>query len=415
MMKMKNKIELRKMLCVNAVLVLIFLAVFSMLSLYQYRVYMRNYNQKITAVFSKILEEYPRVSKLDLVVILNQEEPADRNLLREYGMNIREDSFILDNENCFKRFAVVNLSLLALFSVSLLAVFLKYNREKDRKLAEITQYIRDINKGNYRLRIDDNTEDELSILKNEIYKTTVMLKEQAENSLADKRALKDSLSDISHQLKTPFTSILIMLDNISDDPDMEAELRGEFIEDIRKKIRNVNFLVQSILKLSRFDANTVSFRNREVPLSELVRGAIDNVSVLCDLKEVNISVTGSGEGPVFCDARWQVEALTNLLKNAIEHLQPSGSIRITLESNKLYSQIEIRDNGSGIAPEDMEHIFERFYRGKGFYGADTENAGIGLALSRAIIRQNNGSISVDSKPGEGTVFVVKYEAAHQDW
>ncbi len=287
--------------------------------------------------------------------------------------------------------------------------------EKDRKLAEITQYIRDINKGNYRLRIDDNTEDELSILKNEIYKTTVMLKEQAENSLADKRALKDSLSDISHQLKTPFTSILIMLDNISDDPDMEAELRGEFIEDIRKKIRNVNFLVQSILKLSRFDANTVSFRNREVPLSELVRGAIDNVSVLCDLKEVNISVTGSGEGPVFCDARWQVEALTNLLKNAIEHLQPSGSIRITLESNKLYSQIEIRDNGSGIAPEDMEHIFERFYRGKGFYGADTENAGIGLALSRAIIRQNNGSISVDSKPGEGTVFVVKYEAAHQDW
>ncbi len=124
MMKMKNKIELRKMLCVNAVLVLIFLAVFSMLSLYQYRVYMRNYNQKITAVFSKILEEYPRVSKLDLVVILNQEEPADRNLLREYGMNIREDSFILDNENCFKRFAVVNLSLLALFSVILLAVFL---------------------------------------------------------------------------------------------------------------------------------------------------------------------------------------------------------------------------------------------------------------------------------------------------
>lgn len=410
-MKMKNKIELKKMLCVNAVVVLIFLTVFSLLNLYQYCVYMRNYNQKLTAVFSKVLEEYPRVSKLDLVTILNQEEPADHDLLREYGIDIREDSFILNNENCFKRFAVVNLSLLALFSVSLLTVFLKYNREKDRKLAEITQYIRDINKGNYRLRIDDNTEDELSILKNEIYKITVMLKGQAEHSLADKRALKDSLSDISHQLKTPFTSILIMLDNISDDPDMEAELRGEFIEDIRKKIRNVNFLVQSILKLSRFDANTVSFHNSEVPLSELVQGAIDNVSVLCDLKEVNISVTGSGEEPVFCDARWQVEALTNLLKNAIEHLQPSGSILITLENNKLYSQIEIRDNGSGIAPEDMEHIFERFYRGKSFYGADTDNAGIGLALSRAIIRQNNGSISVDSQPGEGTVFVVRYEAA----
>ena len=145
----------------------------------------------------------------------------------------------------------------------MLIVFLKYNNSKDKKLKEITQYIEEINRKNYKLNIDDNTEDELSILKNEVYKTTIMLKEQAENSLNDKVNLKNSLSDISHQLKTPLTSITIMLDNIIDNPNMDQETRSEFIKDVKREITNINFLVQALLKLSKFDTNTIKFTNKE--------------------------------------------------------------------------------------------------------------------------------------------------------
>lgn len=396
------------MLRAGAAAILFFLAAFALLGLYQYRMYTRQYNQKLAAVFSEILREYPAVSESELASILNQSGPADGDFLRKYGIDMQKDSLILENEAYFRRFTAINISLLLLFGISLVLIFLRYSKAKDRKLEEIARYLADINRGIYHLNIEDNTEDELSILKNEVYKTTVMLKEQAENSLADKKALKEAMSDISHQLKTPFTSILIMLDNIANNPDMEQELRREFIEDIRKKIRHVNFLVQSILKLSRFDANAVVFRNSPVPLERLVREAVENVSVLCDLKEVEISVSGSGEGTVFCDVRWQVEALTNLLKNAIEYSRPSDRVRISMEQNKLYSKIEIRDSGSGITREDVEHIFERFYRGKSALGAGLDNVGIGLALSRAIILQNEGSISVESQVGEGTLFVVTY-------
>lgn len=151
-------------------------------------------------------------------------------------------------------------------------VFLKYNKSKDKKLAEITRYIEEINNKNYKLDIDDNTEDELSILKNEIYKTTVMLKEVAENSRLDKANLKDSLSDISHQLKTPLTSITIMLDNILDNKDMDEDTRNDFIKDIKREIINVNFLVETLLKLSKLDANSIKFINKEEDIRKAITG-----------------------------------------------------------------------------------------------------------------------------------------------
>lgn len=151
-------------------------------------------------------------------------------------------------------------------------VFLKYNKSKDKKLAEITRYIEEINNKNYKLDIDDNTEDELSILKNEIYKTTVMLKEVAENSRLDKANLKDSLSDISHQLKTPLTSITIMLDNILDNKDMDEDTRNDFIKDIKREIINVNFFVETLLKLSKLDANSIKFINKEEDIRKAITG-----------------------------------------------------------------------------------------------------------------------------------------------
>ena len=204
-------------------------------------------------------------------------------------------------------------------------------------------YIDRINRGDYKFDIEDNTEDELSILKNEVYKTTVMLKEVAENSRKDKISLKDSISDISHQLKTPLTSITIMLDSMLDNKDMEEEKRYEFIKDIKREITNLSFLVSSLLKLSKFDANTVKFINKEEDIEEILKEAAKNLEALCDLRNVKINIEGEGKSYISCDFKWQVEAITNILKNSVEHSKQGSGIDIKYSSNSVYTKIEIRD------------------------------------------------------------------------
>lgn len=290
-------------------------------------------------------------------------------------------------------------------SICLVIIFIVYNANKDKKLKKITEYIEEINKKNYKLDIDSNTEDELSILQNEVYKITILLKEQAENSLNDKISLKNSISDISHQLKTPLTSITILLDNIIGNPDMNIDTRNEFISDIRREIININFLVQALLKLSKFDANAVEFTQKEVKISKIIDSAIKNVMPLCDLQKVEIKVEVNENDTMVCDEKWQIEAISNILKNSVEYSNSGDTILVRANKYKLYTQIDIKDNGKGITKEDIPHIFERFYKGK---NSSKNSIGIGLALSKTIIDKNGGNIAVESKVGEGTRFVIKY-------
>ena len=232
-----------------------------------------------------------------------------------------------------------------------------------------------------------------------------MLKEDAENSKKDKLKLKDSLSDISHQLKTPLTSINIMLDNILDNPEMDDKTKEKFIQNIKREITNISSLVGEILKLSKFDASVIKFEKEQVFINDLVEGAISNVEMMAELKNINIEVTNQDNIKLVCDAKWQTEAITNILKNCIEHSKENSTIIIDINSNKIYKQIIIRDNGEGIDEKDLPHIFERFYKGK---NSSKDSVGIGLALAKTIIEKDNGSIKVDSKKGKQTTFVIKY-------
>ena len=295
---------------------------------------------------------------------------------------------------------ILNLIVLLLFAL----VFVVYKKRQNKKIREITKYIQEINKKNYNLKLRENREGELSILKNEIYKTTVMLKEVAENSIKDKTNLKDALSDISHQLKTPFTSILIILDNLIDNPDMPEETRNDFIRDIKREIVNINFLVNSILILSKFESNTIEFTREEVSLQSLIEEVVKRNEILADLKNVKIEVVGDLSPTLKCDFKWQVEALVNILKDCIEHSFETGKVIIECEKNKVYTQIKIKDFGEGILEEDLPHIFERFYKGK---NAKSNSIGIGLALAKTIIENDDGTIAVTSSQA-GTEFIVKY-------
>ena len=402
---MKNKIELKKMCITSCVVIIIFLITFSILIYKQYKTYTYNFNQKIAGIIDNVLEKYPDIEKREIVEILNSSDKTNNEILREYGIELDKDSVILENNTDFQKFIIINLCIIVGLAFIVLIIFIKYNNSKDKKLQEITKYIEEINNKNYKLDIEDNTEDELSILKNELYKITIMLKEVAENSQKDKTTLKDSLSDISHQIKTPITSILIMLDNILSDENMPEDIKKDFIKDIKREIVNIKFLVESILKLSKIDSNSIKFIKKEVLIKDIINEAVKNVSMLSELKNIEIIVSGDDSIKTICDLKWQVEAITNILKNCIEHSYENRKIYINYNQNNMYTELKIEDNGTGIDAKDLPHIFERFYKGK---NSSSDSVGIGLALSKSIIESNNGYIQVDSKLNKGTTFIIKY-------
>lgn len=402
---MRNKVEFKKFIIYSCSVVIIINLLFLGFNFYQYKIYTKTFNEKIDKIVSKINKEYPKLEKVEIIEILNSNESGDNYIFREYGIDIENESLVLENDNYFKKFLILNSILIIIYTIFILLIFLKYNNKKDKELKKITKYIEELNNKNYKLDIDENSEDELSILKNEIYKITVMLKENAENSIKDKINLKNSLSDISHQLKTPLTSIIIMLDNILENPNMDSSTRNEFIKDIKRQIVNINFLVASLLKLSKLDACSINFINKDEYIKDILYESIKNVSALCDLKNVTINLNGNEKAKIYCDFKWQVEAITNILKNCVEHSNENSKIDINYEQNKMYSKIEIQDYGTGILEKDLPHIFERFYKGE---NSSSESIGIGLALAKSIIEKNNGYIIVDSKENIGTKFVIKY-------
>lgn len=361
---MKNKVELKKTIILGIIVSFVLSLIFFYLNYIEYRKYTEVFNKKINTIIENVKSNYPEADINKIVDILNNTDVNSQDALWIYGIDIIEDSIILQNDKNFKKFLIFEVGIFGILFISLSFVFLRYNRKKDKKLREITEYIEEINRKNYKLDIEDNTEDELSILKNDVYKTTVMLKEVSENSIQDKIKIKDSLADISHQLKTPLTSIIIMLDNMLDNKEMNIETREQFIKDIKREVTNINFLVASLLKLSKFDANMINFSNNEECVERIIKEAIKNVEGLCDLKNVTIVTSGNNEDTINCDFKWQVEAITNILKNCVEHSYDNSKIDINYENNKLYTKIEIKDYGIGISERDLKHIFERFYKGK---------------------------------------------------
>lgn len=401
---MKNKIELKKYIISTLIVFICLFILFLFLNIYEYKTYTKNFNNKISAIINVIKKDYPKITDKEIIKILNNDTLKTNDFFNKYGIDVNNKSILIKNDRDYHKFLAINLSFLTITVVILLIIYIRYNYKKEKDIKDIIKCIEQINKKNYEIQIDSISEDELSILKNEIYKTTIMLKEAAENSSKDKLNLKKSLEDISHQLKTPLTSILVMLDNIIEDSNMEEKIRNDFIVDIKRNVLNINFLVQSLLKLSKFDANAIHFVKQENDLKTIVEESIKNVSTLCDLRNINIKLNIKENSKIICDDKWQIEALTNIIKNAIEHSKNNSNIIINIENNNVYSMIEVIDFGEGIAKKDIKHIFERFYRGK---NTKTDSIGIGLALAKTIIEEDKGTISVESNKLE-TKFIIKY-------
>ena len=394
---MKNKKKYSKLIMFT----LIIFGIIILLNVMLYYQVNKNYNNKIVNIISTIKEKYPELKDDEIFDIIKNN--VKTNTFNRYSFDLDGIVLIKENKTIFVSYFIILLFIYLIICLVYLTIIINNDKKKDKEINEVIKIIEEINNKNYKFKMKDINEEDLSLLKNEIYKTTIMLNEISEISKKDKKELEESLEDISHQLKTPLTSILIMIDTLLDDEDMNQNTREDFLRNIKREVMNINFLVKSILKLSRLDTNTVKFISKKESVKEIINEAILNVSLLSDLKNVKIE-TNLSDSFITCDYKWQIESLTNILKNSVEHSYENNKVLIESSENNAYVKIIIKDFGTGIAKEDINHIFERFYKGK---DSDYDSIGIGLALSKSIIEKQNGKISVESSEN-GTTFTIKY-------
>ena len=301
------------------------------------------------------------------------------------------------------RLLPAGLALTGLACAGFALLLARYRRAISAQVVGLSAYLRQIEAGDYALDVRDNGEGSFSLLKNDLYKVTVRLREQAELLQKDKTALSNLIADISHQIKTPLTSLGVLADLLAEDPPEED--RRAFVERLRAQLGRIQWLVAALLKLARLDAGTAAFKSKPVALGDLVRRALEPLQIPLEIKRQRLEVHGDDSANFTGDLNWSAEALTNVVKNCVDHTPEGGKIEIAYAANALYAEITVSDDGEGIARVDLPNIFNRFYRGA---NAGENSLGIGLALAKAIFNAQGGDIVVHSQRGMGTRFEIRF-------
>lgn len=412
-MKLLAQEKIRKLLLVCSILVGI-VVILVMISLQlQSKEFHRETNKILAGIVGSLIEKYPEAEQ-DIIKQLStiQEQTVENGMqiLQKYGINVDEIVPATNLEQVHQKSMRIMLLWIVLLGILLISCFAIYLYRREKKIRAITEYLKEIEKQQYSLKIQENEEGELSYLQNEIYKITVMLKESAQKLSQDKIYLSNALSDISHQIKTPLTSISVLLDILKENTNLPEEKRQEFLFEISRQIEWIHWLVISLLKLSKFDAGTVELKKETILIQNLIKEVIQNLSIPLEIKNQTIQMQGDPSSSFIGDFHWTAEAIINIIKNCMEHTEEGKTIQVSFKENALFTQIIIKDSGEGIAKEDLPYIFQRFYKGK---NAGKDSFGIGLALAKAIIQNQGGDISVKSKKGEGTTFFVTiYKGIH---
>ncbi len=289
-----------------------------------------------------------------------------------------------------------------ILGVTIITIFIVFTKRRYDDIDELNSYLVRVLAGGEAPNILDQEEGELSLLKTNIYKATTTLNYQKELLTKDKVALANAIADISHQLKTPLTSMMVMNDLLKTEDDREKAL--EFLQTQSNQLDRMSWLIQTLLKLSKIDAGTITMKPEEISAETLIKEVMKPFVVQMEVQEINYTHVPA-DTMIRCDINWTIEAAQNIVKNCIEHMTKGGELTVNVDENNIYTAIEIKDTGCGIDKEDIPHIFERFYKGR---NAGKDSVGIGLALAKTIITGQHGDIIVESTEGVGTTFSVRF-------
>ncbi|MBE5954228.1 MAG: HAMP domain-containing histidine kinase [Lachnospiraceae bacterium] len=276
-------------------------------------------------------------------------------------------------------------------------------KKRENKLADLIIYL---------MRVQDNlelpamegiSEGQLGILESEIYKLVAQLKEMYSGEKKQKSYMVDMLSDISHQIKTPLTAITLMTDLLKA-PDLSEEKRLDYVAKIDQQTKRITWLIRNLLTLSQLEADMLELKKEKNNLRGMLDGIMETFEIIAEVKDVELSLECPDEVYITCDKQWTTEAISNIVKNCIEHTPSEGSVRIKVEQNNLATEITITDTGEGIEKDHLPYIFKRFYKAP---GSSNSSVGIGLSMSKQIIMRQNGNITVESEKDKGSTFNIK--------
>lgn len=401
---LKNK-EVRELILIEIIVLIIGIVSILLLNKYSYETYKEAIIENNLYIIDSIISKHPELENEVIDGIINHDisKSESYEILNKYGLD-RLDTVDYLNDNSYinktiRKYNIIYISVLIIIVFSILIIYINKIYNKIRKLSI---YTNDILNNKYNMDIREYSEGDISNLKNDLYKMTIKLKEQNELSLKDKIYLQDTLSDISHQLKTPLTSMYVINELLYDDK-LNKSLKKELLNKSKKGLERIEWLITSLLKMSRLDSGSEKLILENVKLINIINKTIEPIKIPLELKNINLNVSCSNDIKVNVDVNWTTEALINILKNAMEHTLENGNINIVCSDNPLYTMISISDDGCGISKNDLPHIFERFYKGM----SNKESIGIGLNMSKKIIENENGNISVKSKENEGTTFIIK--------
>lgn len=295
-------------------------------------------------------------------------------------------------------------AILALISAAAFgAAFFVFTNSRYKSIARISEQIDLILHNADRIYVSESEEGELSILQSEITKMTLRIREQNHSLKREKEHLAESLADVAHQLRTPLTSMNLILSLLADTSDEDQ--RRDFLRESEGMLMQMDWLITSLLKLSRLDAGVITFNQEQIDVKNLINTSVHPFLISMDIHNITLKTNVPKEVTITGDSNWLSEAIKNILKNSIENAGDNGLIEIACEDTPLFTEITIHDNGKGFEKEDLPRLFNRFYRGK---NSDAAGYGIGLALCKTIIMRQNGIIAAKNHSKGGAVFMIRF-------
>ena len=390
MIKMNNS-EVKKLLLYITVVSIVFLFIL-LIFIYKLDKYYKN---EVINVYAKVsngvIKVYPELE--DEIIDSLMSDNNDKTILEKYGINNKIN--ILDTKKIYIEIIIIYLLIIIVIST----IYIIHNIYVFKKIKGLSIYTTKILNDDYSMDIRSYDEGDISNLKNDLYKMTIKLKETRDIELKEKKYLETTLEDISHQLRTPLTSMNVGLEVLSGNVD--AITKKEFIQMEKKNLDRIEWLVTSLLKMSRLDSGTVLLVDKKEDLSKIIDNALEPIKIPVELKGISLINEVDKNLKIKVDENWVREAFINVLKNAYEHT--NSLIKIVSSDNPIYTEVKIIDDGAGISNTDLPHIFERFYKGS----TNKESIGIGLNMAKKIIEKENGNISVQTS-NNGTTFIIKF-------
>lgn len=353
------------------------------------------------SLVTEIVRQYPDVEEETIRQMTSDGVASQKeSVLKKYG--IEEDNFLPKRTGGNQQVMIVGgvTGILFLVCAGCVGIFLYAMKRQRKQIEELEQYCEEVLQETATLDLRDNEEGRFSLLKNKVYDITVLLREKNQLLEKNKKETERLIADISHQLKTPITSLRMTNEILY--MDMSSEKRMRFLDNMQADLLKIEWFVKTILNLAKLDSKTLTLKREETMAAELSEKMIDSFKIFCEVSGCRIASSGEEDITLWCDKKWLLEALHNILKNALEH--GAAHIALLWSENNLYTKLEITDDGEGIEKEELPHIFERFYKMK---GGGEDSMGLGMAFTKSMIAYQNGEVKVKSKKDEGTTFIVK--------